>query len=223
MKKNLLYLGLLNLGLTASLCGYSQPVITGPGCVVPGTTYQYRFANKWKDSATMQVCLGGAVITGLNDSCTGNGNPFASLLVTWNTGITTGSVNLISTDGNSSLAVTVTQPLQAGVIPIASLSQSIDFNGKPAIIQCGPDKGGACKPVYTHQWQQSLDRVHWTDIPGAGADDLLSIPALMLTRFFRRKTVETVSGTIAFSDAAVVFVGPPPAGYTISITDSNWQ
>src|SRR5258708_7367879 len=176
MKKICNYGITLLLGICIGFRGRCQPGITGPICVIPGTVYQYLFKGQWRDSSTMQVCLSGAVIADLKGPCSGNVSPFSYLLVTWNTGVTDGVINLTSSAGNSSLAVTVTQPLQAGSILAVSRIQTVNFNGVPAIIRCGADVGGSCKPVYTHQWQQSQDVVNWTDIPAATGDDLRTIP-----------------------------------------------
>lgn len=195
-------------------------MITGPTCVTPGTTYQYLISGQWDVNSTMQVCLKGAVIQGLNGTCTGNSTPASAVLVIWNAGVTQGSLNLSSTAGNATLAVSVTPPLQAGSITTASKVQAVGYNSIPAAIHCGADIGGSCKPAYLHQWQQSMDNVHWSDIPGANGQDLLSIPALKQTSFFRRKTVESASGSIAYSNAAAVSVGPPATG---SVAGSNLQ
>jgi hypothetical protein len=202
----------------------AQVTITGPTCVVPGTTYQYLIGGKWDSASTMQVCLQGAVIARLNGPCTGNVEPFSSILVIWNAGITTGSLNLTSSSGSSGLTVTVTSPLQAGVIASGSAFYTITYNTAPATIPCGPDAGGSGHSAYTHQWQESTDNVRWTDIAQATGQDLTSPPVLRQSSFFRRKTVESGSGTTVYSNSAAVVVGPPPPGTTtFTITGSNPQ
>jgi hypothetical protein len=199
-----------------------QPAITGPTCVIPGTTYQYLISGEWDSGSTMEVCTKGAVILSTNGSCTSNGTPVAAVELIWNAGINSGSLSLSSTKGNASLAVSLTTPLKAGSIIATSKLQSIGFRAIPDIIHCNPDTGGSCKPVYTHQWQQSLDNIHWVDVGSAANVDLVISPAQEQTIFFRRKTVETQSGTIAYSDVAAVMVGAPPAGtLTFSSAGAN--
>src|SRR5579863_5527352 len=137
----------------------SQVTITGPTCVNPGITYQYLINNQWDSGATMQICLQGAVTADLGQSCTQNGAPLRYVLVVWNAGLSGGSLNLTSTAGNTTLAVTLTTPLKAGTISVSKM-QSVGYDSLPVAIHCNPDTGGSCKPVYQHQWQQSYDNVH---------------------------------------------------------------
>jgi hypothetical protein len=209
--KNIHFLAILLLsGIVFRAIG--QPTMTGATCVVPGTTYQYLINGNWDSASTMEVCVTGGVVAQLNGPCTGNTPPFSSVLVMWNAGVTTGSLQLSSGKGNASLSVSVTTPLKAGKIQVVSKTQSVAFKGVPTVIHCSPDSGGSCKALYTHQWQQSPDNVHWTDIGLATGGDLTVIPAQKQTAFFRRKTVETGSGSIDYSDSAMVVVGPPPPG-----------
>jgi hypothetical protein len=191
-----------------------QPTLTGPTCVVPGTTYQYLINGQWDSGSTMQVCATGASIVPLNASCTKKGAPVASVLLVWQSEIGSTTLTLTSSKGNASLAVTITTPLKAGTIVTGNRLQSISFGGVPTVIQCGVDSGGSCNPVYTHQWQQSLDQTGWTDVQAATGVNLAVGPAQQQTIFFRRKTVDTQSGTEAYSNVATVQVGPPPAGTT---------
>jgi hypothetical protein len=209
--KNTTILMILSLCCCA-MRGAAQPVMTGATCVVPGTTYQYLISGNWDSASTMEVCTTGGVVALLNGPCTGNSSPVASLLIVWNAGVGSGSLQLTSSKGNTSFSVTITRPLRAGTITTVSKLQSVGFNGVPTVIHCSPDTGGSCSPVYAHQWQQSRDNVHWTDINLANGNDLTVLPAQKQTIFFRRKTVETGSGSIDYSDAAAVMVGPPPPG-----------
>jgi hypothetical protein len=204
----LIWLILFSTGLEAA----AQPTISGPACVIPGTSYQYLISGKWDSASTMQICANGAVILGSTNSCTANGAPVAAVSVVWNTGIGSGSLSLSSTSGNSTLSVSISSPLQAGAIDTVSGLQTVGFNLAPADIHCGPDSGGACKPVYIHQWQWSWDNVHWADIGGATGQNLTGLAVQKLTIYYRRRTIETVSSDIGYSNLAVVFVGPPPPG-----------
>jgi hypothetical protein len=217
----------ISLGLLLSaafLRGICQPNISGATCVIPGTTYQYLISGKWDSSSTMQVCLKGGVIAQLNGPCSGDVAPLSYILVIWNAGVTAGSLHLTSSSGNSSIAVSVIPPLQAGAIAGGSKAQTIGYNETPAVIRCGGDAGGACNPAYTHQWQVSTDNINWSDISQATNQDLLLPPVLRQASFFRRKTVETGSTSFAYSDVASVLVGTPAAGTTIKpTTEANPQ
>jgi hypothetical protein len=204
----LIWLIVFSGGLEAA----AQPTISGPACVMPGASYQYLISGKWDSVSTMQVCANGAVILGSTNSCTANGAPVAAVSVTWIAGVGTGSLSLSSTSGNTTLAVTVTSPLKGGVLDMVSQRQIVGFNIAPGDIHCGTDSGGACKPIYQHQWQWSPDALHWADITGATGQHLTGIGPQKLTIYYRRKTVETVSGDIAYSNFAVVFVSLPPPG-----------
>lgn len=197
-----------------------QPTVTGPTCVVPATMYEYLITGSWDSGATMQVCVNGAVLAQTSGTCTANGSPLSYVLLQWNPGITAGAVNISSSPGSASLSVTVTTSLKPGSIETSSQLQNIGFRAVPAIIHCNPDTGGSCKPVYTHQWQQSLDNTHWTDVSQATGGDLTIGPAQEQAIFFRRKTIETSSGTVGYSNLAVVQVGPPPPG-TMSLATNG--
>ena len=198
--------------MTGCFVANGQPTLTGPTCVVPGTTYQYLINGQWDSASTMQVCATGASFVPLNASCTKNGAPLASVLLVWQPGITSAKLTLTSTKGNASLAISITTPLKAGVIVTENRLQAIAFGGVPTVIQCSVDSGGSCSPVYAHQWQQSLDQTSWTNVQGATGPNLVVGPTQQRTIFFRRKTVETQSGTEAYSNVAAVQVGPPPPG-----------
>ncbi len=207
---------LLVCALFLALSSKGQPILSGPTCVVSGTTYQYLISGNWDSSSTMQICTTGATLLSTGTACTANATPVAAALLTWNDGIGTGTINVTSSNGNTSLSVSMTTPLRAGSIAAASKLQNIGFLRVLALIHCNPDTGGSCSPNYTHQWQQSFDTINWTDIGSSNGTDLVMAPSQQQTIFFRRKTVETVSGTVAYSDLASVLVGPPPPGTILS-------
>ncbi len=210
--KALLLLILAMAGINQS--AWSQISIKGPTCVMPGISYQYLISGKWDSTSTMQVCIQNGVIVPLSNTCTTNGSPLASVSVVWTTGVATGSVNLTSNSGSSNLAVAITSALRAGSISAASDSQSVAYQSIPGVIHCSPDSGGSCTPVYTYQWQQSVDNSHWSNIPQATSQDLAPNSSLAQTTYFRRRTMEKDSGSIAFSNLAIVWVAVPPTSAT---------
>lgn len=202
---------LLLIGLTNSIFLYSQVLINGPVCVTQGLTYQYRINAVWDSASTMQVCVSGATIVGVAGQCSNKGKPVGFVLVNWDSGVAIGSVQIHSSLGDATLNVTIASPLQAGDIDTSTGLQAIAYNALAGVIHCTAVTGGSCSPVYSYQWQQSSDAVHWTDMHGVTTQHLLTPGLLIRTTFFRRKTLESTSGQIVYSKPATVFVSAPPA------------
>jgi hypothetical protein len=185
-----------------------QVTVSGPTCVIPGTIYQYVITGPWDSASTMQVCLTGGQLADSTGTCTPTGRPLSFVLVTWNAG-SSGSLQVQSSKGNSTITTTVTNTLTGGTILVASKSQRIAYLAIPALVSCSPSTGGACSSQYNYQWQQSSDQVEWLDIPAATAQNLVLTQTVKQTLFVRRKVTEANSNTIAFSDIALVDVGAP--------------
>jgi hypothetical protein len=190
------------------LSAFSQVTVTGPTCVVPGTVYQYVIVGLWDSASTMQVCLTNGVMAGSGTACTPNGAPLSFVLVTWN-GAGNGTLQVNSSGGSATLAVTLTDTLTGGLVQDTTKAQRIAFLSLPALVRCSASTGGACSPSYSYQWEQSPDMVEWSAIPGATGQNLLMTQQLRQTIFVRRKVTETNSNSIAYSGAALVDVGPP--------------
>lgn len=199
--------------LVIQVAAFSQPTISGPSCAMPGVVYHYMIKGTWKATSTMQVCITGGIFSTKDTTigtCTQkNGAPLNSVLVIWKSP-GAAILTLSSALGNSSFNVTVAASLQPGTIDSSSKKQVIGYDSLPATIICSADSGGSCSPSYKDQWQQSPDAINWKDIPGASSKNLSITTPLKQASFFRRKVTETVSGTIGYSDAAFVDVGPPP-------------
>ena len=194
--------------------GISQVTVTGPTCAIPGTVYQYLISGPWDSVSTMQVCLTGGLMADSNQPCTGNGQPRAFVLVTWDSAGTM-TLQVSSSKGNGSITVTVTTPLSGGTIDSAGGSQSVAYDSIAAPVNCAVASGGACSPSYQYQWQQSTDIVTWQNIAGDSSQNLNWSQPLLQTVFVRRQVTETTSGTIAYSNVAVIDVGPPPGAFII--------
>ena len=147
---------------------FGQVSITGPTCVVPGVTYTYNISATWDSLSVMKVCVTGGTIADSTNvtTCTTHGPPLNAVTIKW-TASSEGSVVLSSSIGNSNLAVNVTTALSGGSIDSTIKTQMISTDSIPAVINCSAATGGACSPTYSYQWEQSLDIVSWTDIPGA--------------------------------------------------------
>jgi hypothetical protein len=201
------YLCLPCLTMLSTLSAVAQVTISGPTCVVAGTVYQYTISGNWGSLSTMQVCLNSGAIADstTGSSCTVTGAPLATVLVIWNdTASNTGTISLTSSIGNATLSINFAEPLIPGSIDSVSQTQFVAADSIPTAINCSLDTGGSCNPAYHYQWQQSLDMGSWTDVAGANEQNISFSSAIAQTTFFRRKVTETVSGTIGYSNAAVV-------------------
>ncbi len=212
------------IGLILSLSAFSQPIITGPTCVVPGTVYHYRIAGPWTAASTMQVCITGGYIKDMDSSqktCTLQGGaPLGSVLIVWNQPGNS-SLTLSSAIGNSSLKVSVVSPLIPGTIASSSKHQTIANNSIPLVIICSADSGGACSPSYILQWQQSQNMLAWIDIKNAVGENLVVPTTILQPTYYRRRVTEKSSGTIGYSDAAWVDVLAPTPAASQSATNSS--
>jgi hypothetical protein len=205
MKKNPLRYCLLLILLFIYARNFAQITISGPTCVVRGTIYQYKIQGGWDSLSTMQVCINGGLITEKksSSSCTIMGKVLGAVSVVWSSD-TIGSVNVTSSKGNAILNVSITSLLNGGTISMDLKSQSINFGLLPTTISCSVPTGGACTPNYLYQWQASSNAVDWTDLANNNGENLSFTIPLKETKYYRRRTKETVSGNIAFSDVAMV-------------------
>jgi hypothetical protein len=199
--------------------GLGQVSVSGPTCVMAGTTYQYNISGPWDSSSTMQACITGGLIPKTQGAaCTTKNAPLAFVQVVWDSG-SIGSLKISSSKGNAAINVNICSPLAGGTIDSPGRAQAIAYDSVPAsIITCSVSTGGSCAPSYTYQWQKSLDIVSWSDIPGATSRNLQISSALKQATYFRRKVTESGSGTIAYSSVAFVDVGAPPSISSVRIS-----
>jgi hypothetical protein len=195
--------------MLSALSAVSQVTISGPTCVVAGTVYQYTISGTWDSLSTMQVCISSGAIADSSgsNSCTVTGAPLATVLVIWSDSASnTGTISLTSSIGNTTLTINFAEPLITGSIDSAAQTQFVTVDSIPSSILCSLDTGGSCNPTFHYQWQQSADMGSWTDVTGANAQNLSFHSTMAQTTFFRRKVTETASGTIGYSNAAVVIL-----------------
>jgi len=198
----------ISLGLGLLLFPFlanGQVTVTGPSCVTPGTMYQYLISGSWDSTSRVRLCISRGSIVGQSDTCTGDQAPMPFIQVIWNNG-TIGSLSLQSSLGNASVQVNITSPLSGGAIADSSKSQTIGYDSIPQAIGCSSSSGGHCSPNYQYQWQLSVDNIQWDDITGATQPQLTISQGLQKTSYCRRKVTETISGSIAYSDAACIIV-----------------
>ncbi len=106
----------------------------------------------------------------------------------------------------------LSQALTGGSITVTI--QNITAGGQPRQIFCSAATGGGCTAsTYRYQWQQTLDYVTYTDIPGATGLNYTPPPLYVTTHFVR---VVYCGTQRANSNAATVNVFNPFSGGTIS-------
>jgi len=220
------------IALFIPMTGMAQQVtISGQTCVTGAVSYLYSFSGKYDTSTTVKICITGGNIEGIASNCI-EGKWQSFVKVSWNDNNANGSITINTPNGNTTFNVNVTAALNPGKIESADLDQVIaDSIHKPATIHCSVAQGGNCSPGFQYQWQQSNDKMGWTDINGATGQQLsFTIPVKQMW-YYRRRVKETRSGTIGYSDiASVVVVVPQMAAnyqikndFTGSITDNVQQ
>src|SRR5262249_19492270 len=134
------------------------------------------------------------------------------------------SITISTSDGNKTFKVNITSALQAGLVDSLSKEQNfLDTLSIPSTIICSSAKGGSCSPNYSYQWQQSNDAMVWEDIEGSTRQNLSFTTSVKQSFFYRRKITETNSGTIGYSDVAIINVWPIAQNDTTGIDDFNDQ
>ncbi|HEV2483297.1 MAG TPA: DUF6443 domain-containing protein [Puia sp.] len=185
--------------------GLGQASVSGPTCVMGGSTQSYTLFSASASGFTYSISNGTLAGGGANGSGSGNTN----INVTWTAGTGSGSILLNSSDGNASITVAITTALQSGIILTADLEQSINYNAIPQTISCSPATGEACPANYVYQWQQSTSYTSgYTNVSGATGQNMTFTSPLTSTLYYRRMVTETNSGTTAYTDPAEVNVYP---------------
>ena len=183
----------------------AQVQISGPECILAGTEYQYNFYGKWQKGTAIDICIEGGTFPKSKGGCI-SVKDINSVRITWSEGIAKGKISVSSSGSSGSLTVTATRNLQGGVIDATLKSQQKKVNELPGQINCSVAIGGSCKPAYSYQWEQSDDNFHWTEIPDATNQNLSFPKNPTNTVFVRRKVTDKSSGSIAYSDSAIVVV-----------------
>src|SRR4030095_12167942 len=201
MKKNVFFL----LIMVLPLMGFCQQSIFGPACVLSGFTYQYDFKLNRDGIKQMNVCVTGGAIESQSSNCLPN-TSLQYVRINWNSNIDKGIISISYGSSTDSFIVFVTTPLSPGIIDTTKKVQTLLNAVIPKQINCSAPTGGNCKPIYSYQWQQSNDCQNWQNINGANDQNISfnSIPAQ--TTFYRRKTIESKSHAIAYSEPALIVI-----------------
>jgi len=195
-RKGLLILLAALIVTTGKLTG--QVNITGPVCVIPGITYQYRIQGNWDSVSTVRICIiGGTLRDG--QTCTPDGATLSSVFVKWSDG-GIHKLNITSSSGNFTLTVNQAGVLTSGAIYESDKEQVYDSTIANYTFRCTDPGGGACAPNYIYQWQKSINGNSWVNITGSTGKDLLFSGSITVNTFFRRVTTETKSNTVTYSD-----------------------
>ncbi|MDR3714031.1 MAG: hypothetical protein P4L51_14520 [Puia sp.] len=189
----------------------AQVTVSGPGCVLPGLGYQYSIQAGWSGNATLQVCVTGGILADSSTHCR-NGSPVSFVRIIWDSSASAGSISITSSAGNSTQQVTIAQPLQAGALDPQDTLQYLTNASLPIALHCAAATGGSCSPSYVYQWQQSEDAMNWTDTAGVTGQDFLFSATLPISKYYRLKVTESISGSIDYSVIAAILVIPPSTG-----------
>lgn len=186
---------------------FAQTTITGPACVTDGITYLYTINGKIDSAQTAKVCVTGGKMESINSDCL-EGKSLRFIKVAWDSGATTGKLQVSSNTGNAAIVVNITQSLQAGSINAGEAFQGIDSTKIPHPIHCSAPAGGSCNPIYQYQWEQSGDNIYWSKVNGASDQSLVFITPILSTTYYRRKVKVAGSDAVAYTQSAAVFINP---------------
>lgn len=186
-----------------SVNGNAQVSISGPGCVIPGITYQYVINGNWNSNSSMSACVtGGSLAEG--GSCKSSaGSVYTTVSVIWNDTAVM-RLEIQSSAGNATLLAKRTDDLSGGTIIDDDKVKVFDSTITTYGFHCDSASGGACVPNYQYQWQRSDNELNWTNITGATGKDLVFTGSVLVNTYFRRVTTESGSRTIAYSDHALL-------------------
>src|SRR6476660_9383658 len=126
---------LLFLFSSLSFVAKSQVLISGPTCVRAGMEYQYIINSNLSTESTIQICVRGGVIVDSSSSCIA-GNSFSQMRVIWDFNTSESTIQLSSSQGDTSVTVLISDTLRPGIIDSSLKKQTIDSNDIPRTIIC---------------------------------------------------------------------------------------
>lgn len=206
LQKNFLPLSfMMACALSIPLFSSAQVTINGPTCVSDGAIYLYNIQGNWDSTRDAKVCISGGILAELGGTCS-SAAAFSYVKVLWSADSKKGVITLSQGAVQSSLSIDISEPLKGGIIDSAIATQILDTLTQPAVIKCSNAFGGNCVPVFDYQWQASDDETKWVDIPGATSQSLILKETLNKSMFYRRRVSESGSGSIGYSDVAIVII-----------------
>lgn len=200
----------LSIFLTVFLLAdtYSQISVSGANCVVPGLPYQYEI-NGVDSASSIKICVTGGQILNSTPDCAET-TPVNRVKIRWEGSGDIGTITVTSSTGNAALSISLAFPLDGGNIDSSQVVQTVDFTTVPRELICTNAAGGNCNPLYQYQWQSSPDNQEWTEISGKTGANLHFSSQISTTTYFRRKTLERVSNTIAYSNTVLMIISKAP-------------
>lgn len=176
-------------------------IVSNYSCVIPGNTYPYTISGlTW--STSDKWCVTGGTINGSGNSCMNNqGSPTIS--VTWNQGISSGSVSYYQNGSNTPIA---TLNVNIATNTISPNFSPYNYNvvplGKEVIVGfTGSDLSSCGTAIYS--WSYSTDGTNYTIIPNSNLKDLTISQAFATTVYYKR-TATIPSGTIVSPPMSIV-------------------
>lgn len=197
-----LVIGLLTILFTVD--AYSQIVVKGPNCVLPGELYHYAIEGQWDSLTRVTVCITGGRLED-DEICTPRYNAISDVFVIWGTDVAK-SIRITTSTLDTVITIQTTSLLDAGKQDTLTRVQVVENGTASYVFSCSTATGGYCDPEYNYQWQASVNELEWQDIAGATEANLTVNMLPEVTNFYRRKVFEVKSNTTAFSDTAILVI-----------------
>lgn len=186
---------------------FAQQIVKGPTCIKAGIRYRYEIiSNNSPDSKGFKVCITGGVFAD-GDSCKIEMQSKTEFVVVWKNDRAIRFISVMTSKGPVQYPVQEPVPLNGGKINKSDGLIFYDSTQKEYTIRCSSPTGGTCKPAYKYQWQIAVGNQPWTNIQGATSEELHFTPTSAPIRI-RRKTIDEISSTMAYSDVAIVVLRP---------------
>jgi RHS repeat-associated protein len=201
--KKLYFTGLL---IFVSLCSaYSQYSMMGYPTVLPGIYYgPYTITGGALSTSDHWTVTGGTINNTSNTTVNNNGTP--SIGVTWNSGITTGTVAYYLA-GSSNPVVTYNVCIVSNFVNSSNAEFSPNYfpfvpSGMLFTVNLSASDAGSCGANITYCWQKSTDGTNYTNIPNTNAQNYSISQAFGQNTYFRRAV--TLDAYTNYSNAIMV-------------------
>lgn len=156
---------------------FSQTTITGASfenkCVFGGKTYPY-IASTYDPTGDQRWCVTGGTINNTGSSCVSNIiGPMIN--VTWNSGITSGTISYYRPASSTTPLATFTVSVRAPYVSPSNSEYVYPYYpaGIPISVQLNGTDESICDSYVFYRWETSSDGVNFTTVPGGTGKDLL--------------------------------------------------
>jgi RHS repeat-associated protein len=199
---------------------FSQYTISGAGspnnCVIAGNTYPYLLSGY--SGGTDKWCVTGGTINGPTNTCLTNPGS-ASINVTWNTGVSTGTISYYKPSTASTPIATYSVTIANQYISTSPNDYIYPFipSGLPISFTFTGTEMNVCGSQMYYQWQQSNNNTTYTDIPGATGSNYTVTGTFTQTVWYRRFTYHySAAVTGMYSQPYQLIPQSPPTLGTVS-------